>query len=115
MSARFGFVIRMASVLLTPCAVLGCRTGACERTIIKGANATTPLWNGCGVDSVACVYLAGTGATVQGFTIRGGRAWYASTDSYVDGGGVYASGGKVVDCRLIGNNAYRAAAGAGGT
>jgi len=32
MSARFGFVIRMASVLLTPCAVLGCRTGACERT-----------------------------------------------------------------------------------
>jgi len=97
-----------------PAGVTLVATGACERTIIKGANATTPLWNGCGVDSVACVHLAGTGATVQGFTITGGRAWYASTDSYVEGGGVYADG-KVVDSRLISNNGYLAAAGAGGT
>ena len=54
-----------------PAGVTLVATGACERTIIKGADATTPLYHkgGCGIDSVACVYLAGTGATVQGFTI----------------------------------------------
>lgn len=101
-----------------PAGVTLVATGACERTIIKGADATTPLYSkgGCGSDSVACVYLAGTGATVQGFTIRDGRAWYESNSSNVYAGGVYAAaGGNIVDCRVIGNMAYRTPAGYGGT
>ena len=103
-----------------PAGVTLVATGACERTIIKGADATTPLYSkgGCGTNSVACVYLAGTDATVQGFTIRDGRAWYESDNSNLYAGGVYAfdaAGGKIVDCRVIGNTAYRTPAGYGGT
>ena len=98
-----------------PAGVTLVATGACERTVIRGANATTSQYNGCGLDSVACVHLAGTGAAVQGFTLRDGRAWYTSSSSYLNAGGVYAADGKIVDCRLIGNKAYRAPAGNGGT
>lgn len=98
-----------------PAGVTLVATGAVERTIIKGAKATVGLYNGCGADSVACVHLGGSGATVQGFTIRNGYAWYSSASSYVEGGGVYASGSKVVDCRVVNNTSYRAGAGEGGT
>ena len=78
------------------------RDGA-ETTIIEGQSATSPVWNGCGTDSLRCVYV-GNGSRLEGFTLRGGRARSTGTNEG-DGGGVYAFGKNyspgdswIVDC-----------------
>ena len=82
--------------------------GACAGvTFIEGAQATTPIKNGCGVDSLRCAYLADT-AILKGFTLRNGYAHYSGSDGYVySGGGSYGKG-LVVDCAYSNNTScYR--------
>lgn len=66
---------------------------------------------GCGVDSVRCVYLE-EGASLIGFTVRGGRAPRGLKDATTywnaTGGGVYSSSTNslVADCILSNNVAH---------
>jgi len=62
------------------------RDGA-EKTIILGQEATAPIAQGCGSDSVRGVRLYSKSRLI-GFTVTGGRAWCASTADYARGGGV---------------------------
>ena len=66
-------------------------------TFIEGAQATNPIKNGCGVDSLRCAYLADT-AILKGFTLRNGYAHYSGTDGYAYSGGGSNGKGLVVDC-----------------
>ena len=92
-----------------------------EKTVIKGAPASADQRThelGLGTNAVRCVYLAGNGAKIRGFTLTGG---YTRTDTdsvsaiYVDGGlggGVFGNRGvdhnncTAEDC-IISNNYSR--------
>ena len=76
-------------------------------TFIEGEPAANPIKNGCGVDSLRCVYLADT-AILKGFTLRNGYAHYSGSDGYAySGGGSYGKG-LVVDCAYSNNTScYR--------
>ena len=81
-----------------------------ERTVILGAEATTPVNDyGAGADAVSCVYFSGAGF-LKGFTLQGGRRYNADQH----GGAVRASSrgdGTVADCVFTNNVANRGGAG----
>ena len=86
-----------------------------DDTLIVGAPdpeaaAGSPNW-GLGENAVHCVYnLDGANAIVEGLTLTNGYAW---ANSAVVGQGGAVTGAKrtyVVDCRLVGNTAYRGGA-----
>jgi len=101
-----------------------------EKTFIVGATATDPFWEGCGTDSVRCVYLNAKSdeknhAKLEGFTLTGGHAQMTSASAGSAGGGCVGStaGGtwqypekavRFVDCIISNNYAYGAAGGTAG-
>ena len=80
--------------------------GGQAETIIRGRLGTETT-TGLGPDAVRCVRLS-SDAWVRGFTITGGATRSTPVSNTNNGGGVYASGGAVVDCDITGNRcAYR--------
>lgn len=76
-------------------------------TFIEGAQATCPIKDGCGTNSLRCAYLGNT-AILRGFTLRNGYAWYTGEDSYNYSGGGTKGNGLVVDCVYSNNTScYR--------
>jgi hypothetical protein len=76
-------------------------------TFIEGAQATYPLKNGCGTNSLRCVNLADS-AILKGFTLRNGYAWYKGVEGYDYSGGGSIGSGLVVDCVYSNNvSCYR--------
>ena len=96
--------------VIVPPGVLVVADGQVEKTIIRGEKATiNPDEIGLGTNAVRCVSL-GEGSVIKGFTLTGG---YTDKDKF--GGGVFgrdtgSSVGRVIDCVISNNFAYRGAA-----
>ena len=96
--------------VMVPPGVLVVADGQVEKTIIRGEKATiNPDEIGLGTNAVRCVSL-GEGSVIKGFTLTGG---YTDKNKY--GGGVFgrdtgSSVGRVIDCVISNNFAYRGAA-----
>lgn len=97
------------------------RDGAAS-AFIMGANATDPIWKGCGTDSVRGAFL-NAGAQLIGFTVTGGRCMMWAADGGMCGGGVCVAYdasttvenvGRVSDCRITDNFAYSGGGGSWG-
>ena len=78
-----------------------------DRTVIVGANATSPLENGYGVGAgaVRCVKL-GARSTLRGFSLRGGRTYSTTTGGQGDsnvGGGIHAEESSIIIGCVISN------------
>ena len=95
--------------------------GALKTFIVGEADETDPKWNGCGPDSVRCVFL-GKKATLIGFTVTGGHAVMTSASAGALGGGIscdtpaynnYNAERAFIDGCVISNN-YAYAIGGGG-
>ena len=72
---------------------------------VNGADVTSIYGAGpIGAGAVRAVYM--TDGTLSGFTVTNGHTRNASTNlADCSGGGVYAAGGAVIECRVIGNAA----------
>ena len=77
-------------------------------TFIEGAQATYPIQNGCGTNSLRCANVAST-AILKGFTLRNGYAWCTDGTKGADNSGGGTKGfGLVVDCVYSNNTScYR--------
>ena len=105
--------------LIVPAGVTVVADEGPEKTIIRGDSATgvslseSPF--GCGESAVRCVQLKGTGATIKGFTLTGGRSssYTGSGAQYyvgaVDGSPATVRETYVVGCVITNNVGNRAA------
>ena len=91
------------------------KSGA-TRTFIVGAAADKDDRNGkgCGLHATRCVKFASSSGQVEGFTLCGGRTAHNTTSGASNqdqcGGAAGGSYGKIVDCIVSNNAAYRGGA-----
>ena len=86
-------------------------------TFIEGAQATYPIKDGCGTNSLRCAFLANS-AILKGFTLRNGYAWntVVGEETWKNAGGGSKGNGLVVDCVYSNNTTcYRGGDASSGT